>query len=178
MRYALMTAAGFLTALGFLASGNGLVTNAGQPAQPVAQSVAQSVAQAQGGPEVSPKVLAFLKPVEMAADDGELQKKLKERHNVAVALLQERVNEYKKGTRDLGLVFEAAKLTADAKLDLADKTEARIAVLEQTLEVARLVEDHLQQQIKKGFGSKGDLERARFARLSVEVELLRAKPQN
>lgn len=164
MRYALVAAAGFLTALGFLASGKGGMTN-GQPPQE------------QGGAEVSPKILAFLKPVEATGDDSELQKKLKERHNVAVALLQERMNEHKKGTRDLSLVFEAAKLTADAKLDLADKPEAKVAVLEQTLEVARAVEEHLQQQIKKGFGSKGDLERARFTRLSVEVEILKAKPQ-
>ncbi len=177
MRYTLVAAAGLLTALGFLASGNARVTNVGQPvAQPDAQADAQPVAQAQGRGEVSPKVLAFLKPVEVAAEDSELQKKLKERHNVAVALLQERISEYKKGTRELSLVFEAARLTADAKLDLADKPEARIAVLEQTLEMAKAVEDHLQQQIKKGFGSKGDVERARFARLSVEIELLRAKP--
>jgi hypothetical protein len=171
MRYALMAAAGLFTAIGFLASGNGRVTNAQQPA-------AQDAAKTKGGAEISPKVLAFLKPVEVASEDSELQKKLKERHNVAVALLQERISEYKKGTRELSLVFEAAKLTADAKLELADKPEARIAVLEQTLEMAKVVEDHLEQQLKKGFGSKGDLERARLARLSVEIELLRAKPQN
>jgi hypothetical protein len=33
----------------------------------------------------------------------------------------------------------------------------------------------LQQQIDKGFGSRTDLERARFARLSVEAEILKAK---
>ena len=165
MRYALVAAAGFLMALGFLAGRRTRGSRSSRRSQ---------------GPRRrgQPQDLAFLKPVEVAAEDSELQKKLKERHNVAVALLQERISEYKKGTRDLSLVFEAAKLTADAKLDLADKPEARIAVLEQTLEVAKLVEDHLQQQIKKGFGSKGDLERARFARLSVEIELLRAKPQN
>ncbi len=129
-----------------------------------------------GEPEaLSPKILAFLKPVEIAEGDSELQKKLKERHNAAVKLLEERVSEYKKGARDIGPVFEAARLTAEAKLDLAEGAQARTAVLEQLLDVAKLIESHLQQQLTKGFGSKGDLERARYARLTLEVELLRAK---
>jgi hypothetical protein len=126
-------------------------------------------------PGLSPTILAFLKPVEIAPADSELQKKLKERHNVAVTLLQERVNEYRKGVRDLRQIFEAARMTSEAKLDLAENAESRIAVLGQMLEVAKLIESHLQEQLKKGFGSKADLERARFARLSVEVEMLKAQ---
>jgi outer membrane protein TolC len=72
-------------------------------------------------------------------------------------------------------VFEATRLVAEAKLDLADRPEARITALEQTLEVAQFIEKHLQDQLDKGFGSRADLERARFGRLSVEVELLKAK---
>src|SRR5262245_52066451 len=127
------------------------------------------------GQEVDPKILAFIKPVEIADGDTALQKKLKERHNVAVRLLEERVSEYKKGVRDASFVFDAARLTADAKLDLAETAESRSAVLEQVLDIAKLIEMHLQQQLDKGFGSKGDLERARYARLSVEVEILKAK---
>jgi len=128
-----------------------------------------------GSPEISPKILAFLKPVEPAAGDSELQQKLKERHNAAVKLLEERINEYKKGVRDISAVFEAGRLAADAKLDLDPSPKARIAVLEQTLDAARELEASLQVQLDKGFGSKGDLQRARLARLSVEVDLLKAK---
>jgi len=127
------------------------------------------------GQDVDPKILAFIKPVEIADGDNPLQKKLKERHNVAVRLLDERVSEYKKGVRDASFVFDAARLTADAKLDLADTAEARSTVLEQVLDISKMIESHLQQQLDKGFGSKGDLERARYARLSVEVEILKAK---
>jgi hypothetical protein len=127
--------------------------------------------------EVDPKVLAFLKPAEIADGDSELQKKLKERHNAAVRLLEERVNEYKRGVRDASFVFDAARLTADAKLDLASTAEARSATLQQVLDVAKIVEGHLQQQLDKGFGSKADLERARYDRLNVEVEILKAKQQ-
>jgi hypothetical protein len=126
-------------------------------------------------PVLSPKLLAYSKPIEAAADDSELTKKLKERHNSAVALLDERVKEYKKGTREISLVYEAARLAADAKLDLAADDSAKVEVLEQTLELAKLAEAHLQQQLAKGFGSKADLERARYARLTLEVDLLRAK---
>jgi len=126
-------------------------------------------------PEISPKILAFLKPVEPAAGDTELQKKLKERHNAAVKLLEERINEYKKGIRDVSAVFEAGRLAADAKLELDPSPQARIAVLEQTLDAAKVLEASLQQQLDKGFGSKGDLQRARLARLNVEVDLIKAK---
>lgn len=162
MRYLLVAASGFLAAVLLFSSATGGVS--WTAAQPPA-----------GTPEVSPKILAFLKPVEIAEGDSELQKKLKERHNVAVKLLEERVNEYKKGVRDIGPVFEAARLTAEAKLDLTEGAEARTAVLDQLLDVARLIESHLQQQLAKGFGSKADLERARYARLTLEVELLRAR---
>src|SRR5215468_11259674 len=98
-----------------------------------------------GSPEISPKILAFLKPVEPAAGDSELQQKLKERHNAAVKLLEERINEYKKGVRDVSVVFEAGRLAADAKLELDPSPKARIAVLEQTLDAAKELEASLQK---------------------------------
>ena len=72
-------------------------------------------------------------------------------------------------------LLEAARFVADAKLDLADTAESRVEALELTLKIAMLVEKVLQDQVDKGFGSKGDLARAKLARLSVEVELLKAK---
>lgn len=126
-------------------------------------------------PEPQAEVLAFLKVVEIADGDAELVKKRKERHNAAVSLLDERIAEYKRGGRELGAVFEAARLVADAKLDLAESAEARVETLELTLKVAQRIESQLQQQVDKGFGSKGDLARAKYARLSVEVELLKAR---
>jgi hypothetical protein len=129
-------------------------------------------------PSVNPKLLAFVKLVELSPDDTELQKKLKERHNSAARLLDERIKEYRKGLRDVAQVFEAATFAAEAKLDLAATPEARVSVLEQSLEVARVAEGYLQSLREKGFGSAGDLERARFARLSVEVKLLKARQKD
>jgi hypothetical protein len=126
-------------------------------------------------PEVHPAVLAFVKPVVVLPDDSELLKKLKQRHNVAVSLLEERVKAYKQGGLDLNSVFEAAKFTSEAKLDLAADATARITTLNEILEVAKLFEKHFQQQLEGGFGTRADLERARYARLSVEIELLKAR---
>ena len=126
-------------------------------------------------PSLTPEVLAFIKPIETAVGDSELQKKLKERHNAAVTHLEERVAEYKSGSREIGMVLEAARFVAEAKLTLAESAEAKVAALEQALHIAQLIETQLKQHVDKGFGSKGDLARARYARLSVEVELLKAK---
>src|SRR5262245_28992405 len=158
MKTALVLASTSLTAL-FLS-----LARADEPARKAAET-----------PSVNPKVLEFLKPMEVGKDDNELTKKLKERHNCAVTMLDERVKEYRKGTRDLSSVFDAARTTLEAKLDLAADAEARIKVLGLGLDVAKLVEEQLQQQVARGFGSKADLERARYGRLSLEVELLRAK---
>jgi hypothetical protein len=127
-------------------------------------------------PEVSSEILAFMEPIEVIADDDELNRKLTERHNAGALMLKDRVEEYRAGRRDLNDVFEAARLVALSKLDLASTDEQRRAALEQTLEVAQQIESSQNRQVELGFGSKGDLERARYARLGVEVEILKLKP--
>jgi hypothetical protein len=129
-----------------------------------------------GGSEaVSPRILAFVKPIDLAAGDDELTRKLKERHNVAANLLEIRAEEYKRGVRDLSPVLEAARLVVEAKLDLAGDDQARLAVLEQSLEVARLIEARLKTMHEAGLGARSDYCRAQLARLNVEVEILKAK---
>src|SRR5262249_7042457 len=120
----------------------------------VALAFAGGAVLAQQPPEklpISTTGRAFLMPAEVGAKDTELERKLKERHNAAVKLLEARVQEYKKGIRDIGPVFEAARLAADAKVALATDAKARIAVLEQVLEVTKTVEEHLRQQVERGF---------------------------
>jgi len=107
--------------------------------------------------------------------DSELQTKLKERHNAAAKLLGFRLEEYHRGMRDLNGVLEAARLAVDTKLDLAATPQERQRILEQTVEVAKSFEQVTERQVKMGVAPNSDLERARFARLSAEVELLKAK---
>ena len=139
-----------------------------QEAKPAADAPARSA-------EVSAKLAAFLKVAEPAQGDSELRQKLKERHNSAVKLLELRIDNYKKGRGDTATVFEAARLAAEAKLDLAENADGRGTVLEQMVEVTKAFEAHLQKQVDSGIGSKADLERARYARLSAEVQLLKSR---
>jgi hypothetical protein len=124
-------------------------------------------------PAISQRVLDFTKPVPVEGD--ELHKKLAERHNAAAELLDARVEEYKKGVCDLNAVMDAARLAVDAKYDVADSDDARMRVLEDTLEVAKMIEDRARQVMEKGLGSKADYQKARLGRLSVEVAILKAK---
>jgi hypothetical protein len=107
--------------------------------------------------------------------DSELQAKLKERHNAAAKLLGFRLEEYHRGMRDMSGVLEAARLAVDTKLDLAATAQERQRILEQTVEVAKSFEQVTERQVKMGVAPNSDLERARFARLSAEVMLLKAK---
>jgi hypothetical protein len=119
------------------------------------------------------KEMEFLDTIEPKGD--ELARALAERHNSAVKLLQERINEYEKGIRDINPVYEAGRLVADAKLDLAADADAKVKILEHTLKVAEMAEAYLKQVKEKGLGSSADLERAHYGSLNVKVQLLQAK---
>jgi hypothetical protein len=125
--------------------------------------------------EIPPKVQAFIELAKPTEGDSTLRKLQKERHNAAVRMLQERIEEYQKEIRDITYVFEAAKLVAEAKLALAETQAERVAVLEQTLEVARLIESRLKERLERGLGSRADFELATYSRLSVEIRLLEEK---
>jgi hypothetical protein len=120
------------------------------------------------------KQMGFLDTIEEPKGD-ELAKALADRHNSAVKLLQERINEYENRIRDINPVYEAGRLVADAKLDLAADVGAKVKILEHTLELAKLGEEYLEHLSEKGLGSKADLERARYGSLNVKVQLLQAK---
>jgi hypothetical protein len=128
---------------------------------------------ARGAPKVSKQVLDFMKAVPVEGD--ELRQKLAERHNAAVDLLLARKDQHDRGVCSFDRLLDAARLVVDAKLDLAENEEARKQALEDTLEVAKLVEDHMHGLWKNGIGAKADYQRARLGRLSVEVEILKSK---
>lgn len=127
--------------------------------------------------QVSAKVVDFVKPVAETPDDDDLVKKLKERHNVAVKLFDARIAEYRRNVADLLQVLDAARLVVEAKLDLAPDRDAQLLVFEQAHEVATLIEGHFQKLRDAGLGSASDLERAKLARLNVEVQILKLKRQ-
>jgi predicted transcriptional regulator len=126
---------------------------------------------------VNPKILEFMKPVEVSDDDDELARKLKERHNVAVKLFEARVEDYRRSFGTLALALDAGRQVVDAKLDLATSRDEQLAVYEGALEVARAIEKHFQELSEAGVGSTTDLQRAKLARVTVEVQILKLKRQ-
>jgi outer membrane protein TolC len=123
--------------------------------------------------EVDPAVASFIKPVEAAQGDDELRQKMKQRHNTAVRLLELRIESYRKGLADVSGVFEAAREVADADRDLAQSAEEREAAAKHYVEVLSAGEKRLEEQFKSGVGTETNLLRARLARESAEVDLLK-----
>src|SRR5262245_27781558 len=76
IRYTRVAAASFLTAVFLFSSEIGSIGTA------AAQTPTD-------GPKISTEIQAILKPVAIVGGDSELQKKLKERHNAAVKILEE-----------------------------------------------------------------------------------------
>ena len=125
--------------------------------------------------ELSPAVTAFLKPMEAATGDDPVRAKLKERHNTAVRLLELRVEGYRRGVSGVSEVFESARLVGEAKLDLAQQLKERDQIMEQILEVSQTIESRLKMQFDRGVVSEADVLRARLARETMEVELLKLR---
>ena len=123
--------------------------------------------------EVDPAIAAFMKPVEIAAGDDELRQKMKQRHNTAARLLEVRIESYRKGVSDVNGVFEAAREVADADRDLAQSAEEREAAAKHFVEVLQAGEKRLEEQWKAGVGSEANLLRAKLARETAEVDLLK-----
>jgi hypothetical protein len=161
MKYSLLILAILLAPL---AGANAQVTSATRPATTAPAASKELSA-----------ITSFMKPVEADPSDDALRQKLKERHNTAVRLLELRVDAYRHGLTDVSSVFDAARTAADAKLELAQNVQERQAVIEHALEVTREVESHLEKQFQAGVGSESALMRARLARETAEIELLKLK---
>jgi hypothetical protein len=152
-----------------------MVAHAAAPAAPTPAPAAAKPAAADARPaqEVDPAIAAFMKPVEIAAGDDELRQKMKQRHNTAARLLELRIESYRKGVADVNGVFEAAREVAEADRDLAQSAEEKEAAAKNFVEVLRVGEKRLEEQWKAGVGSEANLLRARLARETAEVELLK-----
>jgi hypothetical protein len=121
----------------------------------------------------SPKIMEVLDtvPLDIKDEDTQLIKLKKMRFNVAVAEANERFALFKKGqTRFTDLVDVGQRVLA-AQADLAQSPEDRAQVLDKQLQVFAEAEDNLEQQIKLGKGQLADLDRLRYERYGVEIDL-------
>jgi outer membrane protein TolC len=72
------------------------------------------------------------------------------------------------------LINVAHRLFA-AKVDLYDQAEQKAQVLQRQLDVYTEAESNLEKWVKDGMATEADLERLRYDKFSLELDLLKAK---
>jgi hypothetical protein len=75
-------------------------------------------------------------------------------------------------------MIEVGQRLFSAEVDLYDKPEDRVKVLQRHLDVYNEAEGNLEKQVKEGLATQADLERLRYNKASLEIELLMAKSGN
>ena len=132
---------------------------------------------AQQAAKLSPKVMAVVNapPVELKDDDPLLLRLRKERFNAALNETKARFDLYNRGLTRIPALIEVGERLFSAEVDLYDKPEEKAQVLQRHLDVYTEAEANLEKQVKKGLATQADLERLRYNRLSVEIDLFNVK---
>jgi hypothetical protein len=140
-------------------------------------ALVSSCVQAQQALNFGPKVSQILNlpPLEIKDDEDPLVRLKKERFNAALNEAKARFDLYKRGVRRLPDLIEVGKRLFGAEVDLYDKAEDRVRVLQRQLDVYNEADENLEKQVKEGFATQADLERLRYYKLSLEIDLLTAK---
>ena len=139
--------------------------------------VFQPCARAQRVLKFSPKVLEVLNtpPLELKDDDTQLTRFKKQRFNAALNEAKARFDLYKRGLTKLPDLIEVGQRLFGAEVDLYDKPEDRVRVLERHLEVYNEAEENLEKHVKEGLATQADLEELRYNKASLEIELLNTR---
>jgi hypothetical protein len=137
----------------------------------------QPCAHAQHALKFSPKVLEVLNtpPLEIKDDEDPLVRLKKERFNAALNEAKARFDLYKRGLTKGPHLVEVGERLFGAEVDLYDKPEDRARVLQRQLDVYNEAEGNLEKQLKEGLATQADLERLRYNKASLEIDLLTAK---
>lgn len=137
----------------------------------------QPCARAQRVLKFSPKVLEVLSTpdLELKDDDTQLIRLKKERFNAALNEAKARFDLYKRGLTKLPDLIEVGQRLFSAEVDLYDKPEDRVRVLERHLGVYKEAEENLEKNVKEGLATQADLEQLRFNKASLEIDLLNAR---
>ena len=137
----------------------------------------QPCAHAQHALKLSPKVLEVLNtpPLEIKDDEEPLLRLKKERFNAALNEAKARFDLYKRGLTKVPHLIEVGERLFGAEVDLYDKPEDRARVLQRQLDVYNEAEGNLDKQVKEGLATQADLERLRYNKASLEIDLLSAK---
>jgi hypothetical protein len=130
--------------------------------------------------KLSPKVLEEvnrpLLPVK--DDDGPLAKLKKERFNAALNEAKARFDLYNRGLTRVPDLIEVGERLFSAEVDLYDNPEEKAQVLQRQLDVYSDAEANLEKLVKQGLAAQADLERLRYNKASVAIDLFKAKNGN
>jgi len=134
-------------------------------------------AHAQQTAKLSPKVMAEVNGplLELKDDDPPLLRLKKERFNAALNETKARFDLYNRGLTRIPALIEVGERLFSAEVDLYDKPEEKAQVLQRQLDIYTDAEANLEKQVKEGLATQADLERLRFNRLSVEIDLFNVK---
>jgi hypothetical protein len=132
---------------------------------------------AQQASKLSLKVLGVVNrsPLEVKDDDAPLVRLKKERFNAALNEAKARFDLYDRGFTRLPELIDVGERLFGAEVDLYDKPEEKAQVLQRQLDVYSDAEANLEKQTKEGLATQADLERLRYNKLSVEIDLLKVK---
>jgi hypothetical protein len=127
--------------------------------------------------KLSPKVMAVVNapPMDLKDDDAPLLLLRKKRFNAALNEAKARFDLYNRGLTRIPELIAVGERLFGAEVDLYDKPEEKAQVLQRQLDVYNEAEANLEMQVKKGLATQADLERLRYNKLSVEIDLFNNK---
>jgi hypothetical protein len=127
--------------------------------------------------KLSPKVMAVVNapPLDLKDDDAPLLRLKKERFNAALNEAKARFDLYNRGLTRIPELIAVGERLFGAEVDLYDKPEEKAQVLQRQLDVYNEAEANLEMQVTKGLATQADLERLRYNKLSIEIDIFNNK---
>ena len=113
--------------------------------------------------------------LELKDDDAPLFRLKKERFNTALSEAKARLDLYSRGLTRIPDLIEIGQRLFSAEADLYDNPDEKAEMLQRQLDVYTEAEASLEKKVKDGLATQADLERLRYDKVSVEMELFNAK---
>jgi len=137
----------------------------------------QPCLEAQQAVKFRPKAMEILNTpsVELKDNDPPLLRLKKDRFNAALNEAKARFDMYKRGLIRLPDLIEVSERLFGAEVELYDKPEEKAQVLQRQLNTYNEAEANLEHQVKTNLATRADLERLRYNKASIEIELLNVK---
>ena len=132
---------------------------------------------AQQATRLSPKVMAVVNAplAELKDDDSPLVRLKKERFNAVLKEAKARFDLFNRGLTRIPELIDVGERLFAAEVGLYDQSEQKTQVLQRQLDVYTEAEANLEKQVNEGLTTEADLERLRYDKFSVEIDLLNAK---